>query len=146
MLIDDSRGPTTPVLSPQQQSIVRLLAAGLSNRQIGEALVISDQTVKNHLTRVRAVLGLPGGPVAQRRLTVACVRWCDALDRGVPPTVLPALVGPGAEKEARVARLRRQIENATVRAGGSDQLARAILAWADQLAQRAERTAQGVAA
>ena len=45
-------------LSPQQQEIVRLAAAGLSNREIGEQLFLSPRTVGSHLYRSFPKLGV----------------------------------------------------------------------------------------
>lgn len=45
-------------LSPREQEIVRLLAQGKSNREIGELLFISEKTVKNHVSNILRKLGL----------------------------------------------------------------------------------------
>jgi DNA-binding CsgD family transcriptional regulator len=42
----------TPVLSPQELTIARLAARGLSNRAIGEQLHLSPRTVASHLYRI----------------------------------------------------------------------------------------------
>lgn len=42
----------TQVLSPQEKKIVPLVAEGMTNKQIGEALGLSHKTVKNHLSNV----------------------------------------------------------------------------------------------
>jgi LuxR family maltose regulon positive regulatory protein len=39
-------------LSPQEQRVLRLLAAGLSNPEIAHELVVSVNTVKTHLQRI----------------------------------------------------------------------------------------------
>jgi DNA-binding NarL/FixJ family response regulator len=39
-------------LSPREYQIARLVASGRSNRQIAEHLVISEQTVKNHIQSI----------------------------------------------------------------------------------------------
>jgi DNA-binding NarL/FixJ family response regulator len=39
-------------LSAREQEIVRLLAEGLDNRQIADRLILSEKTVKNHLSRI----------------------------------------------------------------------------------------------
>lgn len=43
-------------LTEREQSILRLVAGGYSNKEIGRALHISDGTVKNHLTDILAKL------------------------------------------------------------------------------------------
>jgi DNA-binding NarL/FixJ family response regulator len=39
-------------LSPREYQVARLVASGRSNRQIAEHLVISEQTVKNHIQSI----------------------------------------------------------------------------------------------
>ncbi|MGH2614029.1 MAG: LuxR C-terminal-related transcriptional regulator [Thermomicrobiales bacterium] len=46
-------------LTPRELEILRLVAAGRSNREIAEALFISVPTVKRHLTNIMGKLGLP---------------------------------------------------------------------------------------
>ena len=45
-------------LSPREQEILALLAAGLTNREIAEELVISSQTVKKHAGNIYSKLGV----------------------------------------------------------------------------------------
>lgn len=45
-------------LSGREVEVVRLLADGLSNRSIAEALFLSEATVKTHLVRVYRKLGV----------------------------------------------------------------------------------------
>lgn len=45
-------------LTPREREVLDLLAAGLSNRRIARQLGITEATVKAHLTRVFAVLGV----------------------------------------------------------------------------------------
>jgi DNA-binding NarL/FixJ family response regulator len=45
-------------LSPRETDIVRLVAAGLTNREISERLGLSDKTVKNHISHVFAKLNV----------------------------------------------------------------------------------------
>ncbi len=44
--------PYTDQLSPRETDIIRLIAQGLSNRDIGQRLVLSEKTVKNHVSRI----------------------------------------------------------------------------------------------
>jgi len=44
-------------LTPREVAVLRLVAGGYSNKEIGRALNISDGTVKNHLTDILARLG-----------------------------------------------------------------------------------------
>ena len=49
------RGPAkrmTNELSPREREIIRLIAQGLSNRDIGRRLVLSEKTIKNHVSRI----------------------------------------------------------------------------------------------
>ena len=52
-----SPGATPDDLSPREITVLRLIAVGGSNRQIGEQLVISEHTVANH---VRSILRKTG--------------------------------------------------------------------------------------
>jgi DNA-binding NarL/FixJ family response regulator len=45
-------------LTPQQRQIVRLAAAGLTNREIGDRLLLSPRTVASHLYRSFPKLGI----------------------------------------------------------------------------------------
>jgi DNA-binding NarL/FixJ family response regulator len=46
------------VLSSREIQVVRLIAEGLSNKQIGANLGLSDKTIKNHISHILAKLGL----------------------------------------------------------------------------------------
>jgi DNA-binding NarL/FixJ family response regulator len=54
--------PTPPKeladLTTREQEILRLIAAGLSNAEIGQQLYISETTVKTHVTHILQKLGL----------------------------------------------------------------------------------------
>lgn len=47
-----------PDLTPQERRVFELVAQGLSNRQVGERLHLSEKTVKNYVSRVLAKLHL----------------------------------------------------------------------------------------
>ncbi len=49
-----------PPLSRREREIVRLIAQGLSNKEIGAALCLSEKTVKSHLTHIFRKLGVEG--------------------------------------------------------------------------------------
>ena len=56
-----------PLLAAREQEILRLVADGMTDNEIGEKLYISPRTVQNHLTRIREKTGL------RRRAELA--RW-----------------------------------------------------------------------
>ncbi|MGO4256946.1 response regulator [Marmoricola sp. RAF53] len=45
-------------LTEQQRKILELLAEGLTNKEIGDRLYLAEKTVKNHVTRILAKLGV----------------------------------------------------------------------------------------
>jgi NarL family two-component system response regulator LiaR len=62
MLVDHVTGPKTEQgpddLTPRELEVLRLLAQGLSNREIAQALSISEKTVKTHVSSILAKLHL----------------------------------------------------------------------------------------
>jgi DNA-binding NarL/FixJ family response regulator len=49
---DAQAGASTPLLTPREQEVLTLLAGGARNRDIGEALFISERTVKVHVSNL----------------------------------------------------------------------------------------------
>ena len=47
-----------PLLAQREQEVLRLLAQGCTDREIGGKLYISPRTVQNHLTRIREKTGM----------------------------------------------------------------------------------------
>jgi DNA-binding NarL/FixJ family response regulator len=45
-------------LTPREREILGLIGEGLTNRQIGQRLYLSEKTVKNHISRLLAKLGV----------------------------------------------------------------------------------------
>lgn len=52
------RGPTPPLLSERERQVLDLLATGLSNREIGQAMFLSPSTVKKHLRALMQEFGV----------------------------------------------------------------------------------------
>ncbi|GAA2575394.1 response regulator transcription factor [Dactylosporangium fulvum] len=51
-LVQQVRSPAQPQLSAREVDVLRLVARGLTNAEIGKALFISEATVKTHMYRV----------------------------------------------------------------------------------------------
>ena len=62
-------------LSPREQEVLELIAAGLTNREIAGKLVISPETVKKHTGTIYGKLG-----VRSRTEAAARARELDLLD------------------------------------------------------------------
>ncbi|MFF0223044.1 response regulator [Streptomyces sp. NPDC004629] len=66
---DPAETPAVPSelasLSPRERDILALIGDGLTNREIGRRLYLSEKTVKNHISRLLAKLGV------QRRVQAA---------------------------------------------------------------------------
>jgi DNA-binding CsgD family transcriptional regulator len=70
-------GPPQEPLSGREQAVAVLIARGLSNRQIGQALAIAEGTVANHVRHILAKLGF------RSRTQVA--GWAVAHSLATPP-------------------------------------------------------------
>ena len=105
-------------LSSREAQIMTLIAAGHSNGQIAERLVLAEKTVKNHVNRIYAKLGVGSRPAAisrwaprpregadGQRLTTPSGR---ALARAARPTA------PGPLSVAGYARLRPDLRGRIV--------------------------------
>jgi len=58
--IRESFGADRPaLLTPRELEVLKLVAAGLRNREIAERLGVGEQTVKNHLSTILHKLGVP---------------------------------------------------------------------------------------
>ncbi|NOZ29845.1 MAG: response regulator transcription factor [Chloroflexi bacterium] len=49
---------TGKMLTPREMEVLQLIAQGASNRDIAEALVITERTVKSHVTSILSKLGV----------------------------------------------------------------------------------------
>jgi DNA-binding NarL/FixJ family response regulator len=65
------RAPAEEALSPRELEILQAVAEGLSNKQVGRRLHVSEATVKTHLLRIFAKLGVDDRTAA---VTVALER------------------------------------------------------------------------
>lgn len=73
--MDDVRPRSLASLSPRQREVARLVAEGLTNREIAERSCLSEGTVKNHVTKILERAGVTDRTklavlVASGRLTV----------------------------------------------------------------------------
>jgi DNA-binding NarL/FixJ family response regulator len=69
-------------LSTREAQIMTLIAAGHSNGQIAERLVLAEKTVKNHVNRIYAKLGVGSRPAAISRWSPAGPDADKAHDHG----------------------------------------------------------------
>ncbi|MCX4673706.1 response regulator transcription factor [Streptomyces sp. NBC_01381] len=54
----DQDEPVLPHLSPRESDVLVLIGEGLTNREIAKRLFLSEKTVKNHISRLLAKLGV----------------------------------------------------------------------------------------
>jgi len=50
--------PHTPGLTPRQEQILALIGEGMTNRQIGQRLGVTEKTIKNSVTGLLACLNM----------------------------------------------------------------------------------------
>jgi len=74
-LVSRMRAPAVDVLTPREVQVLAAVAQGLSNGEVGQALFIGEATVKTHLLRIFAKLGVDD---RTRAVTVA-------MERGILP-------------------------------------------------------------
>lgn len=59
-LMREVRAPDSPeTLTDRETEVLRLLAQGLSNKELAQALTIREKTVKTHVSNILAKLGVP---------------------------------------------------------------------------------------
>jgi DNA-binding NarL/FixJ family response regulator len=63
-LVTRMRGPQFDALSARETEVLALVSRGFTNAAIGRALFVSEATVKTHLTRACAKLGVAGRTAA----------------------------------------------------------------------------------
>ena len=56
-LVRHMRGEQNPVLTPRQADVLRLLAAGATNKEIARAIAVGERTVKYHIAGIFDRLG-----------------------------------------------------------------------------------------
>ncbi len=75
--------PRLQSLTPRELDILRALARGLSNLEIGHELYLAESTVKTHVTRILAKLQL------RDRLQAACLAYGTGVATGTPDDTRP---------------------------------------------------------
>jgi non-specific serine/threonine protein kinase len=74
--VSPTAGPPASALTPREREVAGLIARGLTNRQIAEALIISEMTADSHVSHILRKLGF------RSRAQVA--RW--AVEQGLRPS------------------------------------------------------------
>ncbi len=73
----NSRNQGIGALTPREREVLNLMAQGLSNSAICEALVLAPVSVEKHITNIFAKLGLPPADDSHRRVR-AVLAYLDA--------------------------------------------------------------------
>lgn len=86
----DAAGPRPPALTRRESQVLSLLCSGSTNHEIAEALVISDNTVKNHVRRLYEKLQVR----SRTEAVVRAARWgLVRIDGDEGPARSPAPAG-----------------------------------------------------
>ena len=101
-------------LSPREVEILRLVARGISNRDVGRALSISEHTAANH---IRSILRKTG---AANRTEAAAYAHANGLDRGVTSSNAALHRRTQLRRPARSDGRRRPPDRRGQRRGGHD--------------------------
>ncbi|GAA2435242.1 response regulator transcription factor [Streptomyces macrosporus] len=80
---EEPRDAVPASLTPRERDILALIGEGLTNRQIGQRLYLSEKTVKNNISRLLAKLGV------ERRVQAAVIAT-----RAAPPPHGPSSARP----------------------------------------------------
>lgn len=82
-----TRRRNTPVesLTPREREVLKLMAEGLDNAAIADALVVTERSVSKHIGNIFLKLGLPPTEGGHRRV-LAVLAFLEAPGRQRPPT------------------------------------------------------------
>ncbi|WP_406209244.1 response regulator transcription factor [Kitasatospora sp. NBC_01560] len=72
------QSPDLPQLTEREREVLALVGEGLTNRQIGQRLYLAEKTVKNHISRLLAKLGV------ERRVQAALIATRTLTAQGQP--------------------------------------------------------------
>lgn len=85
-LMREVRAPESPEpLTERETDVLRLLAKGLSNKEIAQALVIGEKTVKTHVSNILAKLNVPSRTQAALYAVRIGMASLDAAGLGADP-------------------------------------------------------------
>jgi DNA-binding NarL/FixJ family response regulator len=86
-LLREIRAPHSPeTLTERETEVLKALAQGQSNKEIAHHLVISEKTVKTHVTHILNKLQIPSRTQAALYAIRIGLVLVDALDEATPPT------------------------------------------------------------